>query len=484
MGKTLLLIPPLTLEQRMGELAEGGAVMPGLGILYIASYLRKNGLPVSILDAEGKGLDVEGTVEAIINHQPDILGITSTTVSIIPATEVAKRVKNKMPHIKIFIGGPHVTALPTETMETFKEIDGCVLGDGEISFGQVVKNTNNGVPLDTDVDGIIWRNENGEIILKPKNSYLNDLDSLPFPAWDMLEGFPKIYRPPFHSYRRLPIANIITTRGCPYACTFCDRSVFGKKTYSHSVEYVIEMIEYLIKDFGIKEISIKDDMFIMSYERVSEFCQQIRKKNLNITWSCNGRVNFINDELLKEMKKSGCWMIAYGIESGSPEMLKKMKKGINKEQVITALKLTRKNGIVSKGFFMIGIPGETVGTMQETLDFIKKLPLDEMSISFFTPFPGSKLYEEALTEGFKPDFTRMNMLDTVYVPRRLSENEMQRYHKKIVYSFYLNPFKLILYLLRAAKNFEELKRVIRMGKIFISLVRKKSGKTLLEEEAS
>lgn len=473
MKKTILLIPPLSLEQRMGELAEGGAVMPGLGILYIASYLRKAGMPVTILDAEGKGLDVDRTVEAIANHRPDILGITTTTVSIIAATEVAKKLKEKLPDVKIYIGGPHVTALPTETMNSFKQIDGCILGDGEVSFAQVVKNINNGVPLDTDVDGVVWRNNNGNIIFKPKCGYLEDLDSLPFPAWDLLEGFPKIYRPPFHSYRRLPVANIITTRGCPYACSFCDRSVFGKKTYSHSIEYVIGLIEQLVRDYGIREIAIKDDMFVMSKERVSEFCEGLRKKNIKILWSCNARVNFINDELLKEMESSGCWMIAYGIESGSPEMLKKMMKGITKEQSINALRLTRKNGIVSKGFFMVGIPGETVKTMQETLDFIKELPLDEMNVNCFTPFPGSKLYNEAVAEGFKPDFARMNMIDTVYVPKGLTEDDLKKYQKKIIYSFYLKPAKIILYLSRAMKDINEFKRIFRMVKMFALVIMSK-----------
>lgn len=471
MKKTLLLIPPLSLQQRMGSLAEGGAVMPGLGLLYIAAYMRKEGLPVSIVDAEGLLLDMDKTVEFIIKQKPDIVGITATTVSIIIAAETALKIKQTLPNTKIIIGGPHITALPEETMQSFTAIDGGILGDGEISFTQLVKNITNEVVPHNNIDGIIWRS--GEsLAFKPKTRHLQDLDSLPFPAWDMLEGFPEIYRPPFHSYRKLPVANIITTRGCPYACSFCDRSVFGKKTYSHSIEYVLGMIEQLVKDYGVREIAIKDDMFVVSKDRVFEFCEGLRKKNLKILWSCNARVNFINDELLKEMASSGCWMISYGIESGSPEMLKKMMKGITKEQVINALNLTRKHGIVSKGFFMIGIPGETVKTMQETLDFIKELPLDELNINCFTPFPGSRLYNEALAEGFKPDFSRMNMIDTAYVPIGLTEKLLKQYQKKIIYSFYLKPSKMLLYSFRALKDLNEFKRIYRMSKVFITMIYK------------
>lgn len=439
--------------------------MPGLGLLYIAAFLRKEKLPVILLDAEGRGLDEDAVVKNIIGQDPQVLGITATTISMLSAVNVANKVKTISPDIKIFLGGPHVTALHRETMESFPKIDGCIIGDGEISFANIIRNIVSGNDLSNGVDGLIWR-KGGEILFKPKEVHIENLDSLPFPAWDLLEGFPKIYRPPFHSYRRLPVANIITTRGCPYACSFCDRSVFGKKTHSHSVEYVIEMIEYLTKNFGIKEISIKDDMFIMSKERVSEFCRQLIRKNFNIQWSCNARVNFINDEMLKDMKKAGCWMVSYGIESGSPVMLKKMMKGITKEQVLNALKLSRKNGIVSKGFFMIGIPGETETTMQETLDFIGELPLDELNINFFTPFPGSLLFQEVVAEGFQPNYSRMNMLDAVYVPKGITVEKLTAYQKKIIYAFYLKLSKIAFYCLRALKDINEFKRVARMAKMF------------------
>ena len=443
--------------------------MPSLGLLYMASYLRSKEISVILLDAEGRCMNHEETVKFILSNNPKTVGITTTTTSILSAVSIAVSLKKISSDIKIILGGPHVTALPNETMSSFKDIDACVLGDGEINFAKLITNILSGKYLSDGIDGLIYRNGD-EIKLKSKKGYLENLDSLPFPAWDMLNGFPSIYRPPFHSYRRLPLANIVTARGCPFACSFCDRSVFGGKIHSHSVEYIVEMIEYLVKDFGIKEISIKDDMFIISKERVHQFCDQLLKKNLNIQWSCNARVNFISDDILKEIKGAGCWMVSYGIESGSPLMLKKMMKGISKEQVMTALKLTRKNDIVSKGFFMIGMPGETEKTIQETLDFIKDLPLDELNINFFTPFPGSRLYQEVLAEGFKPDYSRMNMLDTVYVPKELTEEKLRSYQKKIIYVFYLKFSKLVLYLRRAFQDMDEFKRNLRMLKMFMKVI--------------
>ena len=211
---------------------------------------------------------------------------------------------------------------------------------------------------------------------------------------------------------------------------------------------------------------MKDDMFILSTQRVIAFCRLLEKKKIDIAWSCNARVDRINEKMLRAMKRAGCWLISYGIESGSPRMLKKMMKGITKKQIVEALVLTRKNGIVSKGFFMIGIPGENIDTMKETLDFIKKLPLDELNVNFFTPFPGSKLYKEVLQEGFTPDFSRMNMLDPSYVPRGLTEENLKRYQQRIIYSFYMKLSKIALYAQRALKDIHEFKRIVRMARMF------------------
>ena len=456
----------------MGIFAEGGAVMPGLGLLYIAAVLRANGFLVVILDAEGRRLGFKETVENILEEDPDIIGISTTTLNIGSAARVAKGIKARAPETKIVLGGPHVTAMPVDTMERYPAVDGCVLGDGERSFSRLVRNIQEREPVDSGLDGLVWR-ENGRLMMVDKKGHFEDLDSLPFPAWDLLKGFPEIYRPPFHSYRRLPVANIITTRGCPYACSFCDRSVFGRKVLSHSVEYVVEMIAYLVREFGIREISIKDDMFTRFPERVMAFCRQLKKKGLALGWSCNARVDGISEEMLKEMKKAGCWMISYGIESGSPSMLKRMKKGITLSQVRHTLEITRMSGIVTKGFFMLGIPGETRQTLQETLSFIQEIPLDEMNVNFFTPFPGAAMTEEAISDGFTPVFEHMNMVDAVFIPHGLTAGELKQYQRKIIRRFYCSPRKVASLLFRAVRGVDELKRIVRMGKMLVQLVLEK-----------
>lgn len=453
----------------MGALHEAGSVMPALGLLYLAGYLRANGHGVSILDAEGLGYSLEQTVDEVRHLAPDVLGITTTTLSVHQAAAVAQRAKSFLPSLRVILGGPHVTALPEDTMSRFPAVDGCVLGDGEISFGRIVDNIANGRSLGDGVDGFLWR-DGARLVLNEKTRHLHDLDSLPMPAFDLLDGFPHRYRPPFHSFHQLPVANIVTARGCPGVCSFCDRSVFGRKPFFHSVAYIMEMIELLVEKYGVREISIKDDMFVVDKGRVFQFCDALRERKLDITWSCNARVNYVSDDMLGAMKSAGCWMISYGIESGSPEMLGKMMKGITLKQVDNALELTRKHGIVSKGFFMIGIPGETEQTLQQTLEYLPRLRLDEMNVNFFTPFPGSALYTETLAEGFSPDFTRMNMMDIVYTPRGLDEATLKKYQKMMIRAFYLRPAKLFDYLLRALGNWNEMRRLWRMAKLFCSFV--------------
>jgi anaerobic magnesium-protoporphyrin IX monomethyl ester cyclase len=467
--ETVLLTPPLAARDRMGDLHEAGAVMPGLGILYLAANLRKHGHAVRVIDAEGLGMDIQTAADLLCEIAPKVLGIGTTTLSQSNAAEVAAAVKARRPETLVVLGGPHVTALPMETMEQYPAIDACILGDGETSFLALVENALCGRELGLGVDGVLWRAD-GQIQEHKKSRHLSELDSLPFPAWDLLDRFPGLYRPPFHSYRRLPVANIVTSRGCPGVCSFCDRSVFGQKAHFHSIDYILEMVAYLVKDFGIREIAIKDDMFTVSKERVGEFCARLRDRGLDVVWSCNARVNSVDRDMLGRMKRAGCWMISYGIESGSPAMLRKMMKGATLEQAKRALRYTREAGIVSKGFFLLGIPGETRESLTETVDFMRGLELDEMSLNFFTPFPGSKLYAEILAEGFKPDFSRMSMQEVVYLPKGLDEPELRRFQKKMIRSFYLRPGKLLGYFLRGLGDMGELKRLWRMGKTFASLV--------------
>jgi radical SAM superfamily enzyme YgiQ (UPF0313 family) len=214
------------------------------------------------------------------------------------------------------------------------------------------------------------------------------------------------------------------------------------------------MIRYLTNRFAIREIIFEDDQFLLKAERVAKICEGLVKANLPISWSCSGRVNAIKDlELLQMMKRSGCWLINYGIESGNQTILDFAQKGTSLDQVEKAVSLTHQAGISSKGYFIFGLPGETEQTMRNTIRFAKRLPLNDISVFMLTPFPGSRMYEIAQHHGqLDHEFDRMNILDVVYTPKGLTKSQLMLYQHRFMKAFYLRPQILGSYLDRLAQS--------------------------------
>ncbi|MBW2194729.1 MAG: radical SAM protein, partial [Deltaproteobacteria bacterium] len=304
-----------------------------------------------------------------------------------------------------------------------------------------------------DIPGVSFR-QDSQVYFGPDPVPIEDLDSLAFPAWDLLDGFPAQYRPALFKYKQLPSTHAVSARGCPNKCIFCDTSVFGRRVRFHSPEYVLEMADYLVKDFGIKEIIFEDDQFLLKKERVEKICEGFLNAKWRMSWSCSGRVNSANDlGLLKLMKQSGCWQINYGIESGSQEILDSANKAITTRQVERAVYLTTNAGILSKGYFILGLPQETEETMKKTIRFAKSLSLNDVSVFMLTPFPGSRMYKIAEHYGvFDKDFHRMNILNAVYVPRGLSKEKLLYYQRRFMRQFYLRPRIISNYLERLMTN--------------------------------
>ena len=451
MSKIVLMTPPVTLEERYGKLSWAANTLPSLGILYIASVLRKEGYEVSVIDASSIGRSPEELLRGIVALQPKYLGISATTLSIFHASAFADEIKKTINDTKIIIGGPHLTAIPEETMERFKSFDFGVVGEGEETIKELIHSIEHGGDT-SNIPGIIYRHKDSFIKTVPR-VFINDLDRLPFPAWDLLADFPRRYHPPPFRFKQLPAAYFVTTRGCPYKCIFCDRSVFGNKCRGHNAEYIIELIEYLYKKFGIREFLIEDDTFITFKKRLIEVCEGIMASGIKISWSCLGRADAVTPDILSMMKKAGCWSISYGIETGDAEVMKFIGKNITLDQVEEAVRLTKKTGIHSKGFFIIGHPTDTHDTIRKTIDFALKVPLDDISVSMMTPFPGSKLYQIASDYGtFDNDWRKMNELDIVFVPKGLTKEDLRRYSKELLKRFYLRPRIMFNYIKRTMGN--------------------------------
>ena len=439
MASIFLANAPYFLEERCGKLASIGATLPCLGLLMLGAVLRKAGHRVRIVDASAQGLGYEETIEETKRFRPEIIALTAVTPSIIKTARLASMIKDLYPSIPIVIGGPHFTAVPEQTLADHAVFDYGVVGEGEHTIIDLVEALS-ADRIPSYVPGVAFR-ENGNVRFAPPRAPIKDLDSLPFPAWDLLDGFPDQYHPALFKYKRLPSTHVISARGCPNKCIFCDTSVFSRRIRFHSPEYVLEMVGFLVENFKIREVIFEDDQFLIKKERVAKICEGLLKANWGISWCCSGRVNSVNDlALLKLMKRSGCWQISYGIESASQKILDFAKKAITIDQVKEAVHLTHRAGILSKGYFIFGLPYETEKTMENTIRFAKHIPLTDISVFMLTPFPGSEMYEIAEQHGtIENDFEKMNVLDVVYVPNGLSKEKLLYYQQRFMKEFYLRP---------------------------------------------
>ncbi|MCP4680275.1 MAG: radical SAM protein, partial [Deltaproteobacteria bacterium] len=266
-----------------------------------------------------------------------------------------------------------------ELMESFDGIDYLALGEGEATLSELAAGQSPAL-----IDGLVWR-DGKEIIANPPRSKIPELDSLPFPAYHKLEGFPRGYRLPPFSYIRAPGTAMSTSRGCVYQCSYCDRSVFKRSFRSNSAEYTYSHMEFLRKHFGIRHVNIYDDLFTTNRKRIMELCRRLADKPLGMQFNCAVRIGHTDDELLDALKHAGCLMVSMGVESGDPILLKDLKAGVTLDQVRETVSKIQENGIRAKGLFMMGVVGETEESIRKTSDFIIETDFDDMNMSKFTP---------------------------------------------------------------------------------------------------
>ena len=409
--------------------------IPPEGLCLLAAIVREQGYEPNIIDAAALLLNNKEVIEILKKQQPDFIGITSTTVNIYSTSKLADIIKEEFPNVPIILGGAHITIEPQSTMKEFKSIDIGVIGEAEITIIELLETLTAKKSLKT-VKGIIYREDN-KIIQNLPNKIIEDLDSLPIPAWELLPEIKKHYKQSVARAERKPSMSIMTSRGCPGKCIFC---VQNQKLRGYSAERLIFIVKYLIEKYKIKSLEINDDNFVVFKERLIQFCNKIIDEKIDITWSCMSRVNHVDEEILELMKKAGCRRIAYGIESGSQEILNFEKKGITIEQIKRAVNLTHKAGIKVTGYFILGHPLETKETINQTINLALELPFDDYLPSFMIPYPGSELYNIAEQYGtFKKDWKNMYQWNINFVPKGFTEKELEEYFKTSLRRFYFRP---------------------------------------------
>jgi anaerobic magnesium-protoporphyrin IX monomethyl ester cyclase len=437
--RTLVLCePPYVFWDRgMDRLRQGEETIPGMGVLILAAVARRHGYRVHLVDAKRQGTSVADVCREIERLQPDYLGISATTISVTNGARIAARLKELVPGVVTILGGAHVSAIPERTLEAFSSIDFGVVGEGEGALVELLARLDEGRAVD-DVPGLAYRRD-GCIRVSPQAPYIDDLDSLPLPAWDLLPDFPHRFQPSLFSYPQTPVATLITSRGCPFSCSFCDRSTSGRKGRMHSVESVVQLCRHLV-GLGVRHIIFLDDLFTVRKQRVVEICQAFLDNGFTFSWSCDSHPNLLDLDTMRLMKRAGCWQIAYGIESGSQRILDVVKREVRIPRMRQTLRMTRVAGIRSKGYVMIGHPTEDFDSLAETAAFLKEVELDLCQLTKFTPYPGTPSYLTIHEHGtFIENWDQMNAMNFVFIPKRLNEEVLEAYFDHLYRTFYSRP---------------------------------------------
>lgn len=428
-------------DRSMDRLRECEETIPGMGMLMLAAVARQRGYEVHLIDAKRASGSVDGASRQIAALNPDYLGISATTISVTNGARVAERVKQLSPHTVTILGGAHVSAIPERTMRTFPSFDYGISGEGEVSLFELLSRLEAGLPVD-DVSGLCFRRD-GKIHTNARAPYIDDLDALPLPAWDLLPDFPHRFQPGLFTYPHTPVATLITSRGCPFSCSFCDRSTSGKRGRMHSVEYVVGLCRHL-EGLGVRHIIFVDDLFTVRKQRVIELCNAFLDEGFRFSWSCNSHPNLLDADTMRLMRRAGCWQICYGIESGSQRVLDVVKREVRIPRMRETLRMTRAAGIRAKGYVMIGHPTERLDSLAETAAFLKEVELDLCQITKFTPYPGTPAYPTIRDHGaFDEDWERMNAMNFVFVPHGLSVDLLETHFDYLYRTFYSRPDVLL-----------------------------------------
>lgn len=435
--KVVLVNPPYNMWSavRLRRIAAMLGHMAPLGLLALAAHARRHvpGIEPEVLDAPALFLSEVETAAEIIRRQPQVVGFTATTAAMPSVQRISARVKAALPQALQVAGGPHISGAGGDSLRELPAVDCAVTGEGEETFSAILEaiRAERGF---SELRGVIWRTETGEIRRNPPREFLTDLDTLPFPAWDLLPGFPHLYAASAFFSPPGPAASLTTSRGCPFDCSFCDQSTFGRRPRAASAEYVFDAVRHLQSRYGVRYIIFCDDTFTLNRERVMEICRRMRRLR-GLSWSCDANVMTVDRDMLRAMKRAGCWSISFGLESGSPQVLESLNKRIDLSRARRVVEETRAADIHVKGLFILGTPEESRESIRQTQRFIASLPLSTMNLSKFAPYPGSRLHA-LVAGGLAADHAQTNGMNFVVPSRHLSIPKLEKAYAQTLRMFY------------------------------------------------
>lgn len=449
--KILLLTPPTDLVRSYGSLKEFSNPVPSLGLAYIASLLRESQYDVSILDAYVSQFSINKTVDEIVRIEPDILGISVLTTSAFVVEKIVTQIRSLLPKTLIVMGNLHASLFAEELLIE-RHADVIVHQEGEYTMLEVANAVKNKSSFELIKgisyfkDGVVQHNE-----LRP---FIDDLDSLPYPAWDLFD-MDKYHNDPRTAVKSKKTEHsemqILATRGCPYACTFCSSRTTksqGNKYRMRKPERVVDEVEYLYEKYESPVFAFMDLAFPLVKSHAIQLCEELIKRGLNqkISWLCEPRVKPLDRETLGMMKKSGCARVCFGIESGNQEILDALKKQFALDDARQAVSMAKAAGLEVDSMFMLGLPSETYEMSWKTINFAKELDVRFAIFNLFVPYPGCELYDVLKNENkimadswsAFTSYPSYSGNKPVYVPDGRSWQELVQIQKQAMREFYLS----------------------------------------------
>jgi radical SAM superfamily enzyme YgiQ (UPF0313 family) len=436
---------------RCGRRSVAGEVWPQTGLAYLAAMAERDGHEARIIDAMAEGVGIEALAAEVVAWAPDLVVANTTTPTFRNDAAVIEQLRER--HAAVFaLTGTHVSALPEESLSNSRA-ELVIINEAELTVAdllRVMSETDAAANRDAEnradrwagVKGVAFRADDGSVVKTPPRELVKNLDDLPLPARHLLPN--QAYRMPF--FPGEPFATVIPTRGCPWPCSFCRAgAVWGRRVRTRSTANVLAEVRQIVEEFGIRNVVFMTDSLTLDRRWAMELFAAIRERGPRFRWIANSRVDAVDLELLRAMKAAGCRMVSYGIESADPGILAASRKGITPEQSRQAVALTRRAGLLSMAYFILGLPGETRETIRHSIDFAKSIRPDYVNFHVATPFPGTPLYAEAKERGWltTDDWDAYEEEGAAVLEAgELSADELLDAQRRAMRAFYLRPSRL------------------------------------------
>ncbi len=441
------------------------------GQLCLAAVLEKHGFEdLNYLDIEMDVGNKSRIIPEIKKYEPDVIAISAYSLGIDSIYELLKSIRESMPGVILVAGGPHVTLYPEDLIRR-SLADFCMIGESDLSFHKLIEALENNTGT-SNIPNLVYR-EGDTIVRNSAVDHIDNLDILPYPAMHLVKHNLHKYHPQYMVYRKRPVLDIVTSRGCPFSCKFCSGTkLWTNGWHANSPEYVVKMMQYYIEAFGIREFTFHEASFLVDKKRVLDICKLIMASDLKISWSAEINLRTIDEEIASNMRNAGCWLVSAGIESGDDNILRSIDKPLTVGEARKNASILKQCGLKIRGYFMLGFFDETKETLAATIDFSKELPLYSANYSIFVPDPGSTLFNMINSQsenGINYDINtyKTNSSDRMYHPEGLTGEYLMKMQKKAFLQFFIRP-RQILILIKELRSLEDLYRYSCM--LFGSLV--------------